>query len=329
VIVKIHQLSPQGTGVVLSEQILFSSLSFETSLSSNFFGCVRKRYFSVLAGRQASTIMADLNVLSDSELRRKLAQYGMTDIPITQTTRDLVIRKLKSAMETAGNGTSSHDHEEAAIESRSSSTRRRSVGGNMVSSKPKTRQRASIAAPPPQLDSRTDESDGCDTEPNTRKPAVKKNSPKAEKKSLNGKSETPSTNVSGTMSDEELIRQLKLHKIVTPAVTHSTRPILIKKLNHAVAKQKRESKSFAVPLLRFQDEEQDSAQESDKDYPDNSSFISAKERRSITPSLSFSQQHSLTFGSNSSYLSNDSLLKPRQSDFSRTFVPPPNPVINR
>ena len=270
--------------------------------------------------------MAYLNNLSDSELRRKLAKYGMTDIPITQTTRDLVIRKLKSAMGTAGNGTSSHEHEETAIESRSS-TKRRSVGGSMISTKPKTRQRASIATT--QLESRNDESDGCETEPNTSKPAVKPNTPKAEKKSLNGKSETTVNNISGTMSDEELIRQLKLHKVVASAVTNSTRPILIKKLNHAVAKQKRESKSFSVPLPIFQDEEQDSAQESDKDYPDNSSFISAKERRSMTPSLSFSQQHSLTFGSNSSYLSNDSLLKPRQSDFSRTFIPPTNPVINR
>ena len=89
----------------------------------------------------------------------------------------------------------------------------------MVSSKTKTRQRANIASS--QLDSPTDESDGCDTEPDARNPAVKQNTPKAVKKSLNVKSEIPNccTNVSGTMSDEELIRQLKLHNIVVPAVT--------------------------------------------------------------------------------------------------------------
>lgn len=287
-----------------------------------------KNTFSVLAGRQANPTMADLNNLSDRELRTKLAQYGMTDIPITQTTRDLVIRRLKSAMETAGNGTSSsHEHEEAATESRPSFARRKSVG---APAKPKTRQRASIAAPQSQFDSRTDDSDGHETEETIKKSSAKQNTPRIDKKSLNGKNKSFSNNASGTISDEELIRQLKLHKIVAQVITDSTRPILIKKLNHAVAKQKRESKSFSTPLPSYPDEEQDSAQESDKGYPDNSSFISAKERRSLTPSLSFSPQHSLTFGSNnSSYPSSDSFLKPRQSDFSRTFVPPSNPVINR
>ncbi len=272
--------------------------------------------------------MADLNSLSDRELRAKVAQYGMADVPITKTTRDLVIRRLKSAMETAGNGnSSSHEHEEPTIETRPSSTRRRSVG---VPSKPKTRQRASIAVPPPQPDSRTDESDGYDTEQNNRKPAIKQNTPKVEKKSLNGKNDPVTSNTSEQMSDEELHRQLTKHKIAAPAITHTTRPILIKKLNHAIAKQKRESKSFTAPVPTFQDEDQDSAQESDKDIPDNSSFISAKERHSVTPSLSFSQQHSLTFGSNSSYLSSDSILnKARLSDFTRTYIPAPNPVINR
>lgn len=275
--------------------------------------------------------MADLNILSDRELRTKLAQYGMTDIPITQTTRDLVIRRLKSAIETAGNGTSSsHQREEVAIESRPSSARRKSVGGQAIHSKPKTRQRASIAALQSQYESKTDDSDGYETEENIKKLPSKQNTPSTEKKSLNGKNKPVANNAPGTISDEELTRQLKLHKIIAPAITPSTRPILIKKLNHAVAKQKRESKSFSTPLPSFQDEEQDSAQESEKGFPDNSSFISAKERHSLTPSLSFSPQHSLTFGSsNSSYPSNDSFLKPRQPDFSRAFVPLSNPVINR
>ena len=60
--------------------------------------------------------MADLNSLSDRELRDKVAQYGLADVPITKTTRDLVIRRLKSAMETAGNGSSSHGHQEPSID---------------------------------------------------------------------------------------------------------------------------------------------------------------------------------------------------------------------
>lgn len=47
--------------------------------------------------------MADLNSLSDAELRSKLVQYNIADVPLTKTTRDLVIRRLKKAMEN-GNG---------------------------------------------------------------------------------------------------------------------------------------------------------------------------------------------------------------------------------
>ena len=61
------------------------------------------------------------------------------------------------------------------------------------------------------------------------------------------------------MADEELIRQLKLHKISIPAVTDSTRPILIKQLNYAAAKpkRKRKPKSFAEPIKSFQDDEEE------------------------------------------------------------------------
>lgn len=76
----------------------------------------------------------------------------------------------------------------------------------------------------------------------------------AGKKTLNRKSGILNcSNVSGTTSDEELIRQLKLHRIVVPAVTDSTRPILIKQLNYADVKRKRKPKSFAVPFKNFQD----------------------------------------------------------------------------
>ena len=58
------------------------------------------------------------------------------------------------------------------------------------------------------------------------------------------------------MADEELIRQLKLHKIFAPAVTDITRSILIKQLNYAAAKRKRKPKSFAEPIKSFQDDEE-------------------------------------------------------------------------
>lgn len=272
--------------------------------------------------------MADLNSLSDQELRAMVSQFGMADVPITKTTRDLVIKRLKSRMSTAGNGSSSYDHKEPTVESRPSSARRRSVG---VPSKPKTRQRASLAViPHPQPDSKTDESDGQETDDYTRKTPAKLSTSRVEKKHVNGKSEPVSSNTSNEMSDEELLKQLSQHKIVAPAITHSTRPILIKKLNHAIAKQKRESKTFSTPPLRMYDEpDHDSAQESDKDCQDNLSLVQPKEKLSQTPNLSFTQQHSLTFGSTSSFLSNDSFLKPRLSDFSKTYIPPSNPVINR
>jgi hypothetical protein len=59
------------------------------------------------------------------------------------------------------------------------------------------------------------------------------------------------------MADEELIRQLKLHKIFAPAVTDITRSILIKQLNYAAAKRKRKPKSFAEPFKSFQDDKEE------------------------------------------------------------------------
>jgi hypothetical protein len=59
------------------------------------------------------------------------------------------------------------------------------------------------------------------------------------------------------MADEELIRQLKLHKIFAPAVPDITRSILIKQLNYAAAKRKRKPKSFAEPFKSFQDDKEE------------------------------------------------------------------------
>ncbi|EFX68778.1 hypothetical protein DAPPUDRAFT_329742 [Daphnia pulex] len=83
-------------------------------------------------------------------------------------------------METADNDTNFHERdEEAAIES----------------------SRTSFPG--------TNESDWCDSEPETRNPAFEPNTPKVGKKTLNGKSEIPScSNVSGTMADKELISGL-------------------------------------------------------------------------------------------------------------------------
>jgi hypothetical protein len=87
---------------------------------------------------------------------------------------------------------------------------------------------------------------------------LSRNNPKAGKKTLNGKSEILNyINVSGTMADEELTRQPKLYKIVAPAVTDSTRPILTKQLNYAAAKRKRKPKSIAEPFKSFQDDKEE------------------------------------------------------------------------
>lgn len=43
--------------------------------------------------------MADLHSLSDSELRSRLVQYDMANVPLTETTRDLLIRRLRKAMD--------------------------------------------------------------------------------------------------------------------------------------------------------------------------------------------------------------------------------------
>jgi len=295
--------------------------------------------------------MVDLNGLSDRELREKALSFGI-DVPVTQSTRSLVIRKVKAVMEAAGNGSTSHrqtqQHEEPA-ESRPSSVRRRSAA---PAPKPKTTRQQRMSLAPPAT--ATDDSDGQDdispaaAASNIRKPSPNRNNTpliqKSGKQSLNGNSEhVNNSHPSDQMSDEELLKQLAKYKITAPAITFSTRPLLIKKLNHAMAKSKRESKSFKAPspvISRPKPVDTDTQEsEQESDCTDNasvtiqSSLLSTKERRSTTPaSLTFSHQHSVTMGNNSLYsLNNSSLLTPsRQPDFnSKAYIPTPRPVINR
>ncbi|KAJ0178611.1 hypothetical protein K1T71_005386 [Dendrolimus kikuchii] len=51
------------------------------------------------AGRAAFTMADQVDSMSDAELRRKLAEYGLPDIPVTITTRKLLANKLKSLLE--------------------------------------------------------------------------------------------------------------------------------------------------------------------------------------------------------------------------------------
>lgn len=290
--------------------------------------------------------MVDLNGLSDRELREKALSYGI-DVPVTQSTRPLVIRRVKAVMEAAGNGSTSHrqtQHEEAA-ESRPSSVRRRSAA---PAPKPKTTRQQRMSLAPPA----TDESDGQEDTPptasNVRKPSPNRNNTpltlKSGKQSLNGNSENVNnSHPSDQISDEELLKQLAKYNIQAPAITFSTRPLLIKKLNHAMAKSKRESKSFKAPspvISRPKPVDTDTQEsEQESDCTDNasvtiqSSLLQTKDRKSTTPaSLSFSHQHSVTMGNNSLYsLNNSSLLTPsRQPDYnSKAYIPTPRPVINR
>ena len=246
--------------------------------------------------------MADLSTLSDSDLHAKLVEYGMSNIPLTKTTRDVVIRRLKSVMDT-GNGTA---HEET-VENRTS-TRRRS----MVKSK--SSKRTSIVSTPSQTDPKTDDSDCCEPEKSeftVQKPKL--DTPQSNRKSVNGRTSRGSletTASSDHLSDEELMNQLAKFKIPFPTITYTTRPLLIKKLNHAMAKSRRESKLFSPPKPVVKDTEEEDKQESDNDCMDNANFLSAWERRNMSPLLSYSKQHSLTLGNHSSLLLNESIPKP-------------------
>ena len=244
--------------------------------------------------------MADLRTLSDVELREKLIEYGIADGPVTKTTREVFIRRLTSVME-AGNRST---HEETA-ESRPSSVRRRSAA------KPgKTpRQRTSILPTIP-IDSKTDESDGCENEKPEKKTPSRLNPAKSNRKSVNGKTPTIANHVPDVISDEDLFTQLAKFNIPCPTVTIANKPILIKKLNHASAKSRRESKIISPPkYFKTAEVEADVEQESDEDIPDNANFVTGKERKTLTPMLSYSQLHSLTLGSRTCSPLNESFLK--------------------
>ena len=46
--------------------------------------------------------MASVLILSDTELRRKLAEYGLNVGPVTESTREVLIKKLKQLMGQSG-----------------------------------------------------------------------------------------------------------------------------------------------------------------------------------------------------------------------------------
>jgi membrane protein Man1 len=49
-----------------------------------------------------------VEALSDSELRTKLFEYGYSVGPVTQTTRNILVKKLKTLMELRGASGSRH-----------------------------------------------------------------------------------------------------------------------------------------------------------------------------------------------------------------------------
>lgn len=262
--------------------------------------------------------MEELRTLSDAELRDKLIEYGIADGPVTKTTRDLFIRRLNGVMEAGANGSL---REEALETRRPSSTRRRSVAVNGVKdSKPKTRQRVSLA-PPVQVESKTDDSDDYEAEMPEKKSTSRLVQVKSNRKSLNGK-QSPST-VSDVISDDDLRAKLTMFQIPCPVITMSNKPILIKKLNHASAKLRRESKGTSPLRATFKptQPEADEVQETDEDIPDNSRLPPKPEKKKSSPVLSYSQLHSLTLGNQSSTL-NESYLKMNTSI-------PNNNIINR
>ena len=52
--------------------------------------------------------MSNIEALSDSELRTKLSEYGYPVGPVTQTTRKILVKKLKTLMESRGAAGSRH-----------------------------------------------------------------------------------------------------------------------------------------------------------------------------------------------------------------------------
>ena len=261
--------------------------------------------------------MEELRTLSDAELRDKLIEYGIADGPVTKTTRDLFIRRLSGVMEAGANGSF---REEVLETRRASSTRRRSTASNgLKDSKPKTRQRTSIVLTPP-ADSKTDDSDDNEAEIPEKKPSSKLPQLKSNRKSLNGK--LALSNASDIISDDDLRAKLATFHIPCPIITPSNKSILIKKLNHASAKLRRESKGSSPIKATFRqsEPEADGEQETDEDTPDNTSFPAQMEKERSNPVLSYSQLHSLTLGHRN---------KPSESYLKMNPSIPNNNIINR
>lgn len=259
--------------------------------------------------------MTDFNSLSDLELRAKLQQYGLADVPITKTTRDLVVKRLKAAIESGSNGYS-EEHVEPVSETRHTNSRRRSMA---APSKPKakSKQRASLAGPiSPSKNDLSDESDGHVKETGTKRLTSLNSS---QREMTNGKDDSVST--PGNMTDGELIKQLTMFHIPVPAITSSTRPLLIKKLNHAMAKQRRESKAFSPRVQTHREPEpEESNHDTDTDN-ETPSFVSVSEKPSFTtPSFAVSPQHSFTLN-NSSIFKNESSFIAKYLEYQKPILP--------
>ncbi len=246
--------------------------------------------------------MADINSLSDRELRAELVRHGI-DAPVTESTRSLVIRKLQKIASTSpasqtspsSNGDGRLHAEPVETEVRLSN-RRRSVPA-ASSAKTKSRQRASLAPPPDDSDTDTGEV------------------------------------LPQGISDEELLRQLRQYGVPCAGVTPQSRPLLVKKLNHAMARTRRRSSLVFTPPKpvspkkaastngsdRQSDSEGGSTDDTDRSHPSPPRAPTAARTPAPPifvkpPELSFSKQHSMTFGKRGSPVT--------------SFVPPPN-VVNR
>lgn len=147
----------------------------------------------------------------------------------------------------------------------------------------------------------------------------------SELKVVNGKAEEPNG-----MDDEALRRDLKKYDIPYLTITAATRPILVKKLNHAMAKERRGMKMpAATTQTSFRDSGDEKDDEEEEQTHNDSSNASASRVElsyvtpSVTPSLSFSHQHSLTFGSYSTSLLANSKFKANSTEFPSLYPSSP------
>lgn len=88
--------------------------------------------------------MADIDKLSDAELRSKLLEFGFPVMPITGTTRKLMVKKLKLLMENKKKSTSQERRSLTRYSSEEESDT------DVRTSKRDKNRRATMAAPPMQ-----------------------------------------------------------------------------------------------------------------------------------------------------------------------------------